>query len=209
MTDKTWNILTQSGITVSTPADINLMTPFVLLEQEEWFEPETRFIQDFLQPGMQALDIGACFGVYALQMAKAVGHDGQVFAFEPASQPREYLQTSARENSLDNLHILSQGLSSSSGPASLKNEDTPELSKISDQTRAHSQEIQLTTLDQWWQEAGRPSIDLIKLDINRHEAAAIQGGQKCLTQASPVVLFSVKHNGQFSQQAAPPGPYPS
>lgn len=202
MTDKTWQISTKCGTKVSTPADINLMTPYILLEQEEWIEPETQFIQAFLQPGMQAIDIGACFGVYALQMAKAIGPQGQVFAFEPAFLPREHLQKSAQENSLDNLLIQSQGLSSSSGSAGLKNEGTPELSKFSDQTSAHSQEIQLITLDKWWQQADQPRIDLVKLDVNGYEAEVIQGGRKFLTQTSPVVIFSVKHNGQFDQQPA-------
>lgn len=197
-----YKIKTKYDITICTPADINLMTPYVLLEQEEWFEPELNFIQSLLQPGMTSLDIGACFGVYTLTMAKAVGPEGQVFAFEPASQTRDYLQSSSEENNLDNITIIPQALSSQTGQTKLTAPETPELGTITDEASfADTDTIDMTTLDVWWQQADRPQIDLIKLDVNGHEAQIIHSGQEIFTQSSPIILLSIKHNDQFNHQA--------
>ena len=73
------------GTFVVVPESLDLITPYVLLEQQDWFEEEIKFVRRLLRPGMQVIDIGANYGVYALSMARAVGTSGHVWAFEPAS----------------------------------------------------------------------------------------------------------------------------
>ncbi len=51
------------GIEICLPDSLQLMTPYVLLEQEDWFEDEIRFVRSLVRPGMQAVDIGANYGV--------------------------------------------------------------------------------------------------------------------------------------------------
>jgi hypothetical protein len=48
---------------VHAPRRIESLTTWVLLEQEDWFEPEIRFLRRFLKSGMRAIDIGANVGV--------------------------------------------------------------------------------------------------------------------------------------------------
>jgi hypothetical protein len=55
------------------PDSLELTTPYVLSEQQDWFEDEIRFLRRLLQPGMNAIDIGANYGVYTLAMAQVVG----------------------------------------------------------------------------------------------------------------------------------------
>ena len=52
------------GLKIYLPRSIDLNTPYVVLEQEDWFEDEIRFVRDFLEPGMRAVDIGANYGIY-------------------------------------------------------------------------------------------------------------------------------------------------
>src|SRR5260370_17805552 len=73
------------GVRVVVPDSLNLLTPYVLFEQRDWFEDEIGFIRRLLRPGQQAIDIGANYGVYPLTMAKIVGPPGAVWAFQPAS----------------------------------------------------------------------------------------------------------------------------
>ena len=68
-----------------TPDPANLITPYVLYEQQDWFEDEIGFLRRLLLPGQRAIDVGANYGVYTLSIAKAVGPTGSVWAFEPAS----------------------------------------------------------------------------------------------------------------------------
>ena len=60
-------------VRVVVPDSLDLITPYVLLEQQDWFEDEIKFLRHLLQPGQKVIDIGANYGVYALSMAQAVG----------------------------------------------------------------------------------------------------------------------------------------
>lgn len=183
MTSDKWRIKTLDGCEISAPADFNSMTTFVLLEQEDWFEDETIFVRSFVKPGMTCLDIGACYGVYSVPMAQKA----KVFAFEPCAQALEHLSHSKQLNSLDNLEIISQGLSDVPGHATLANAQQPELAKIN---QNQGESVSLTTLDEWWHESGKPAIDFIKLDSSGFDSKILQGGEEFFQNNSPVVLFA-------------------
>src|SRR5262245_12330239 len=84
----------RGGAKLHVPRDIGQITPYVLLEQDDWFEDEIRFVRALLRPGQKAIDIGANHGVYTLAMANAVGAGGAVWAFEPTPQTADLLSLS-------------------------------------------------------------------------------------------------------------------
>lgn len=63
---------------IRVPDSLDLITPYVLREQHDWFEDELTFVRHCLQPGQHAIDIGANYGVYTLSMAKSVGPSGRI-----------------------------------------------------------------------------------------------------------------------------------
>src|SRR6202795_4378021 len=79
------------GVRVVVPDSLDLITPYVLREQQDWFEDEIKFLRRVLQPGQKGIDIGANYGVYALSRPQAVGPQGYGWAFEPASSPESLL----------------------------------------------------------------------------------------------------------------------
>ncbi|MCB7129827.1 MAG: hypothetical protein J3T61_09850, partial [Candidatus Brocadiales bacterium] len=94
------------GVRIKLPDSLSLITPYVIQEQGQWFEKEIHFIHEFLEPGMQALDIGANFGVYTLPMAKILGPEGALWAFEPTSTTAAYLSDSLDENGFCNVELI-------------------------------------------------------------------------------------------------------
>ena len=46
------------GVRVVVPDSLELITPYVLREQGDWFEDEIRFVRRAVEPGATALDIG-------------------------------------------------------------------------------------------------------------------------------------------------------
>ena len=66
------------GVQVVVPDSLDLITPYVLREQLDFFEDELRFVRLVLQPGHKVVDVGANYGVYTLSMAKRVGATGHV-----------------------------------------------------------------------------------------------------------------------------------
>src|SRR6516162_2191352 len=103
--------LRDDDVRLAVPADLSAMSTYVLLEQEAWFEKEPTFLRRWLKPGMTAIDIGANLGVYALPMARLVGPNGRVFAYEPGSEARGLLKESRDINVASNLEIFDLALS--------------------------------------------------------------------------------------------------
>ncbi|MBI5658651.1 MAG: FkbM family methyltransferase [Nitrosomonadales bacterium] len=107
------------GVRVVVPDSLNLITPYVLREQEDWFEDEIKFLRHLLRPGQRAIDIGANYGVYTLSMARTVGPAGHVWAFEPASSTASLLAEGIAANRFTHVTLERSALSSSSGTAQL------------------------------------------------------------------------------------------
>lgn len=120
------------GSSVLVPMDFSLLTPYVLLEQEDWFEDEIRFLRTVLKPGQSVLDIGANYGCYTLSLAQIVGSSGAVTAVEPGSQAGSYLEQSARLNSNSNIHVIRGALGAMDGIARLAQSPNPELNHLTD-----------------------------------------------------------------------------
>ena len=61
---------TQDGALLDLPASLKVITSYVILEQERWFERHLDFLLTCLHADMTVIDIGANVGVYAIPMAK-------------------------------------------------------------------------------------------------------------------------------------------
>ena len=187
--EEQFSIEIKGELSIIVPADLDVLSTYAFLEQEEWFEPELDFVQSYLQPGMHALDVGACLGGYALPMANEVGRKGKITAFEPSSRSRSYLEKSKLENNLSQLEVMSHGVSSKAGTLSFKEGESPELNQVSEQGE---QKISITTLDAWWDFANQPNVDLIKVDVNGMETDTLKGGTDLLAGIEPIIVTSIE-----------------
>lgn len=181
----------RDDVIICTPADQNILTSYVLKEQGEWYEPELIFIRDFLKPGMQVVDVGASFGNYALPMAKQVSDEGAIYAFEPDDRSRELLKRGKQKNGFGQLKIFSRGLGSTIGTASFTVAKTPELNHIDDEGK---EEIPITTMNAWWAYAGKPEIDMIKVDVNGMETDVWEGAMDMLEATRPILCIATSES---------------
>jgi len=97
------------------PPSVQYLSTYVLLEQEDWFEKEIRFVRTLLLPGMRAIDVGANFGLYTLALARAVGRGGAVWAFEPAELTLALLRQTVAANALSQVVVCPLALSDHAG----------------------------------------------------------------------------------------------
>src|SRR3972149_3678861 len=174
------------------------MTPFVLLEQEDWFESEIEFVRLLLQPGMKVIDVGANYGTYTLTAAKLVGEHGGVLAFEPASKTADYLRRSIELNAFGNTRLLQCALSDHDGEASLSLSENAELNTLQQAAGAGSEVVRLRTLDDCYAESGFGPIDFFKLDAEGEEIRILAGASKFLEQQSPLIMFELKHGEEVN-----------
>ncbi|WP_137157932.1 FkbM family methyltransferase [Rhizobium sp. FKL33] len=189
----TWTITLKDGVGVVANADVRRMTSYVLLEQEDWFEAEMDFIRALATSDMQALDIGANHGVYALTIANRLT-SGHVWAFEPTSAPGGMLAKSIADSRLsDRLTLVAAGLSDRDGEADISISGNSETNSL--HTRGPAAErIRLYALDEFWRRAGLvPDIDFVKLDAEGEEIAILKGGDDFFRSRSPLLMFELRH----------------
>ncbi|WP_231605176.1 FkbM family methyltransferase [Synechococcus sp. CBW1006] len=197
------------GTKVIVPDSLELITPYVLQEQGDWFEDEIKFLRRLVRPDDIVVDIGANYGVYALSLARRVGPNGQLWAFEPARQTAALLNDSARANGLSWLRVVQQALSDREGIAWLQTPGHAELNSLAatqprdvgDQ-RVSGEEVQVTTLDQCLEAYGWRGVDLLKIDAEGEEGRILEGGHRLFREFSPLVMFEVKAGAELNLHLA-------
>ncbi len=174
------------------PPSLRFLSTYVLVEQEDWFEKEIRFVRALLHPGMRAIDVGANYGVYTLALAQAVGRGGAVWAFEPAEQTLALLRATVAVNELAQVTVCPVALSDHAGTGFLGVQTNSELNSLVSQAAPTAQPVQLATLEERHATLGMGAIDFVKLDAEGEEARIIAGSRGFFAAQSPLVMFEVK-----------------
>lgn len=188
------------GVSVVVPDSLGLITPYVLIEQQDWFEDELRFLRRLLLPGQKIVDIGANHGVYALSMAKAVGPSGQVWAFEPASSTAILLAAGIAANGFNHVILDQSALSDHKGTAELSLQGNSELnSLVNDNTPIGAREtVALTTLDDCMEIYDWHDVDFVKIDAEGEESNILKGGRRFFSELSPLIEYEIKAGAKLN-----------
>ena len=168
------------------------------------YEPDfSRHLLTHLRPGDVVADIGAHIGVHALAAARRLARlgGGTVLAFEPAADSAAKLRTAADRNRLD-VEIVEAACSDRAGRLPLfADERYPVydagVRSLHGRGRQVGQ-IAAVRFDDW--AADRPGgplprLDVVKLDVEGHEAAALAGMRSTLARLRPRALYvEIKDN---------------
>lgn len=183
---------TKQGYSIYVPDGVDNSSTYVLLEKEEWFERELRFLFRWLKPGMKVLDIGANVGVYTLACAGRVGACGHVYAVEPGARPRTFLEASRRDGGLENVTVIEAAISDMDGQGFLKGEDSELATLVNDDAPSAGLEpVAVARLDTLACRFGWRNIDFVKIDVEGNEHKVLAGGRDFLSNQSPMVMFEV------------------
>lgn len=157
------------------------------------------FVQRFIKPDYSVWDIGANLGILTFSAASIVGPGGRIIAVEPDPKLLSLLRRSARvqPESSARVEIVEAAVSSESGSDSFqiaaRGRSSNALGRVSggNQMGGVRKEISVNcvTLDELLDRFQKP--DLIKLDIEGAELAALSGGQKILNSARPQIYFEI------------------
>jgi protein O-GlcNAc transferase len=182
-----------TGVRIVVPNSLELITPYVLQEQQDWFEDEIKFLRRLLEPGQKVIDIGANYGVYTLSMAQTVGPTGRVWAFEPASSSAQLLAQGIAANGFEHVVLERSALSDTCGTASISlNKDSEANALVHGSPPPNPIEtVPLTTLDQCLERYDWRNIEFIKIDAEGEEANILKGGKRFFTEFSPLVEYEL------------------
>lgn len=167
-----------------------------------------------LTPSMRVLDIGAHIGYFSLLMAKLIGTEGKVFAFEPASGSREILIKNTQHHS--NIKTFAVALSDTSGyqkfyefPSKYAEYNSFDVEQYKDEiwfadSGVETITVQTSMLDGFIEEIGGYP-DFIKMDVEGAENQVIKGGQRLFSDGSPIIVMeflSQKRKNKAHHEAA-------
>jgi FkbM family methyltransferase len=164
----------------------------------ELAEGRDRFLVELLAratpAGGAAVDAGAHIGYLTVHLARAVGGEGRVFAFEPEAGARSALvRNVARNGVADQVEVLPYALGAAPGRAVLHVAGGGEASSLAPVSgeRATSG-VEIVALDDFLPEGQR--VDVVKLDVEGGETAALRGMTRVLERSGGSVVLVVECN---------------
>lgn len=174
------------------PTQWDGLTQLALLSS--WYERQTvQICRRLLTPGMNAVDVGANVGYYTRIFAEQVRPSGVVYAFE--AHPENFRMLCENTRSVRNVAAVQQVVSDREGMAELYEMTDPgrhslfriPISEIGVTVRK-TLSVVSTTLDAYLEAQGRPTIHLIKLDIEGSEPLALAGMEETIARSPQLAL---------------------
>lgn len=166
-------------------------------------EPDVQaLVAKFLKPGWIAYDVGSYVGFFALGMARALGPEGRVFAFEPDPENAARIREHVAKNRLPaQIQVVEaavwhtteettisyrRGLRARSQGGVEANGLKPVL--------ASGEHILVPSisLDEFMAR-GNPAPQLMKIDVEGGEIAVLAGAERLLSVHKPLIICEVHH----------------
>jgi FkbM family methyltransferase len=149
------------------------------------FEPDVlHAVAAVLRRGDVMWDVGAHFGLVSAVGSRAVGDEGSVHAFEPMPQVRERLRETIALNSLANVHVHDEAISTASGDGWLEPGEASSTARVVQTAMTHRIPVRLRCLVDV--RATAPS--LVKLDIEGAEVAVIAASRSFFVMTRPTLI---------------------
>lgn len=145
------------------------------------------------EPGETVVDAGAFNGATSASFARRVGRRGLVYAFEPGSDNRRLIQRRLRQpwNWLLRVEIVPQAISDAVGTGYFEAGRGGSGTLRTAASEPNVEATPLTTLDYFASTRGK--IDLISLDIEGAEPAALAGAERLIGEQRPKLQVSIYH----------------
>jgi FkbM family methyltransferase len=139
-----------------------------------------------LQPGDVFYDVGSHIGQFAIPLAKVVGDQGQVIAFEPETQAYRRLLDHLELNRLSNVRVFRQALGEENAAGRLFVGGTACPSLLAHSGDAEQQSaleaVEIVRGDWLREKESLPIPRAVKIDVEGYEYSVLRGLQRTLAQ---------------------------
>lgn len=139
---------------------------------------ETKWVTDYLRPGMTFVDVGANVGYFSLLAARQVGSCGRVLAFEPSPVAFAALEETIRLNQIGQITAENLACGEQCGSLSLNlyEESCHSPSLVpSPHSTVELGSVDVIRLDDYCANHQIEHIDLIKIDVEGFEPEVLRG----------------------------------
>ena len=134
------------------------------------------------------VDIGANIGMTAA-LASRLTDAAAIYCIEPSPKAFACLEAMIRTNGFDNCHAIRTAVGAERGSAYLESSDTLALSALS--PTGAGVPVDVRTLDDIAAEIGIERLDLLKIDVEGSELAALKGGLATTRTHNPLVYLEL------------------
>ncbi len=148
-------------------------------------------------PHKSFVDVGANLGLIIAYVRHELP-DSVVYAFEPGRRQAELLEKTIKANPhLSTVFLDRRALSDKNGTAKFYVHPTRDYAKdgLADTKRGEHTvpvEVETITFDTWWEEQGKPNIDVVKMDTEGAELLILRGAGRLLQHARPVLYLEIE-----------------
>ena len=162
-------------------------------------EPHVMAALEALVPsGGVVLDVGSHLGHFALALSRLVGPAGHVYSFEPLPAHAALLRQTVALNHLENVTVVPAAIGATRGEALMEEWQYGALSRILVGAPALAgrklHRVPVTTLDAWCDATGGVErLDVIKLDTEGYELAALRGACEVVARYRPAFICELHY----------------
>ena len=158
-----------------------------------------RAIRKYVQPGDTAYDIGSNIGYVSLALAKRVGRQGRVFAFEPIPRNLQRIRENIGNNGLANIQVFDVAASDRRGETLIRiaeNLATASLVWHKNDSRASKIVIRTVAIDELLQEGKISAPAFVKIDVEGAEGLVLRGMRQTLASSRAVLFVECSDAGR-------------
>ncbi len=158
----------------------------------EWAEKEIMLYQRLLKNAHTILEVGAHIGTHTVPLAALCK---QLYCFEPQPLPFQALVGNLLINNISNVLPYPAVVGASEGWIKLQPTDFQQINNsgaydvknhLDDQGGISTAMIKL---DDFWQRAGQPKVDFMKVDVEGMEEEVLRGAEQILAACRPPMLL--------------------
>ena len=171
-----------------------IMTPFRAPVVGGWEPAAQRLMVRHVSPGSVAYDIGANIGIHTLLLSRLVGHNGQVYAFEPVPDLYARLCENVNLNpALPAARPVQLALGDHSGTAAFFTGHHAGAGHLADSGPETGDRILVSTsvLDEFVYRDHHAPPGFVKIDVEGAEGSVLAGAEQVLSNARPILMVDL------------------
>lgn len=182
-------IITQEGHKIFLDKQDSLHLSIYNNWERENFQLET--MKKIVKEGDFVVDVGANIGFYTLILAKLVGDEGKVFAFEPHPMNVSLLKKNIKANNYENVIVIERAISNEKKNMKLYiDNQSIACSSLVCLTDSHDTNIivEVNTLDNYFKYM---KINFMKIDVEGFEGHVIEGSKKIIKNNNVKIMTEI------------------
>jgi FkbM family methyltransferase len=160
----------------------------------EYGRDELELLKQVVRDGDVIVDAGAQYGITALGLAKVVGAQGSVFAFEPQRVLHQILCSNFAMNGALNCHCKHEALGQQAGEAVVPSVDVMSEGchgcTALDASNYLGETVKMTSVDAM----NLPKMRLLKVDVEGMELDVVRGAVKTINMFKPALYMRAHYN---------------